>query len=149
MGREYPLDQDMIDVIARQRDAYRATDGRVGATIPTEDGRELEIIVLTTIGRRSGEERHVPLVFGRDGEHFVIVGSLGGYDKPPSWYLNLTANADVQVQYKAERFAARARTADPDERDQLWPMMAELYPEYEAYQAATERVIPVVVLERR
>lgn len=121
---------------------YRETDGEVGYLwngAPT--------LLLTTTGRRSGEERTTPLIFGRDGEDYVVVASQGGRPQHPGWYHNLTASPEVGVQVKGERFRARARTATPEERARLWPLMNGIWPHYDEYQARTERVIPVVVLE--
>jgi len=122
---------------------YQATDGEDGYLIdrwPT--------LILTTRGRRSGELRHTPLIFGVDGDRQVLVGSFGGSPTPPAWYLNLTADPEVGVQIKAERFTARARTTAGDERDRLWEQMVELFPYYREYRESTERELPVVVLER-
>lgn len=121
---------------------YQETDGEVGYI-----WNDAPTLLLTTTGRRSGEERTTPLIFGRDGENYVIVGSQGGAPKHPSWYLNLSAKPEVGVQVKGDRFRARARTADPAERQRLWPLMAEIWPHYDEYVTRTTREIPVVVLE--
>jgi deazaflavin-dependent oxidoreductase (nitroreductase family) len=105
-------------------------------------------LILTTTGRKSGEQRSTPLIFGRSGDDYVIVASQGGRPRHPSWYLNLSANPAVQLQVKADKFRARARTAEGDERERLWGQMNEIWPHYDEYQTKTERVIPVVVLER-
>ena len=121
---------------------YRETDGEVGYIwngAPT--------LLLTTTGRRSGEQRTTPLIFGRDGESYVIVASKGGAPQHPAWYVNLTAEPEVEFQVKGDRFRCRARTADPEERARLWPAMAEIWPHYDAYAEKTDREIPVVVLE--
>ena len=76
------------------------------------------------------------------------MASKGGAPAPPAWYLNLTDDPDVQVQVKADRFPARARTATPEEKAELWRTMAEIWPAYDEYQGKTDREIPVVVLER-
>lgn len=76
------------------------------------------------------------------------MASRGGSDKHPSWYLNLVENPDVQVQVKGDRFTARARTATPEEKPELWQIMRAHWPDYDRYQRRTEREIPVVVLER-
>ena len=76
-----------------------------------------------------------------------MVASKGGADEPPSWYLNLVANPDVRVQVKGDKFAARARTATPEEKPEMWRQMAEVWPAYDDYQKKTSREIPVVVLE--
>lgn len=106
------------------------------------------ILILTTTGRRSGAQHSTPLIFGRHGDQYLVVASRGGSDKHPSWYLNLVENPDVQVQVKGDRFTARARTATPEEKPDLWQIMRAHWPDYDRYQRRTEREIPVVVLER-
>ena len=105
-------------------------------------------LILTTTGRRSGEERSTPLIYGRHGDDYLVVASRGGADHHPAWYLNLEASPDVQVQVKGDRFAARARTATPGEKPELWRTMLVQWPDYDRYQRRTSREIPVVVLER-
>jgi deazaflavin-dependent oxidoreductase (nitroreductase family) len=105
-------------------------------------------LLLTTTGRRSGQARTTPLIYGRDGDRYVIVASRGGAPTHPRWYDNLAAHPEVQVQVMAERFRARARTATPAERPRLWKTMAAIWPPYDEYQARTTREIPVVILER-
>jgi deazaflavin-dependent oxidoreductase (nitroreductase family) len=123
---------------------YRETDGEEG-----HDWREgSTILLLTTTGRKTGLERTRPLIYDLDGASPVIVASKGGAPQHPHWYLNLVADPDVEVQIKAERFPARARTAEGAERERLWRKMNEMWPHYEEYQQKTDRVIPVVVLER-
>jgi deazaflavin-dependent oxidoreductase (nitroreductase family) len=123
---------------------YLETDGEVGYR--WRNGAP--ILILTTRGRRTGEERPKPLIFGEDDGRYVVVASRGGAKHHPSWYLNLRADPDVQVQIKGDRFRARARTAEGDERERLWRRMAEIWPAYDDYQRKTDREIPVVVLER-
>lgn len=105
-------------------------------------------LLLTTRGRKSGQLRRTALYYGRDGDNYVVVASAGGADDHPLWYKNLTADPNVQVQVLADVFAARARTATPEERARLWPVMAAIYPPYDEYQTKTSREIPVVILER-
>ena len=123
---------------------YLETDGEVGYRWRND----APILILTTTGRRSGEERVKPLIFGEDDGRYVVVASRGGAKHHPSWYLNLRADPDVHVQVKADRFRARARTAEGDERERLWRRMAEIWPAYDDYRQKTDREIPVVVLER-
>lgn len=101
----------------------------------------------TSKGRQSGRPRVAPLIYRRDGENYVIVASKGGADEPPAWYLNLVANPEVEIQVEDQRFVARARDAEGDERERLWAEMARIWPQYDDYQRKTERQIPVVVLE--
>ena len=123
---------------------YRETDGEVGHE--WQDGTS--ILILTTTGRRSGEQRDTPLIYGRSGDNYLVVGSKGGWDKPPAWYLNLDANPEVEVQVKGDRFKARARTAIAEEKPEMWKTMTAEWPAYDDYQQRTTREIPVVVLER-
>ena len=123
---------------------YVETDGEVGYV--WKEGAP--ILILTVTGRRSGKEYSTPLIFGRDDERLVIVGSQGGSPRHPDWYLNLVVEPEVGVQVKADRFRAHARTAEGEERERLWRRMNEIWPHYDEYQTRTERTIPVVVLER-
>lgn len=106
-------------------------------------------LLLTTTGRKSGLPLQLPLIFGESGQDYVVVASKGGAPTHPAWYLNLEANPDVQVQVKADKFAARAHTANAEERARLWPLMVGIYGPYEEYQKKTDRQIPVVVLRRK
>jgi deazaflavin-dependent oxidoreductase (nitroreductase family) len=125
-------------------DRYRATDGEEGFT--WREGSS--ILLLTTKGRKSGEERTTPLIFGRHGDDYLIVASKGGSPTPPAWYLNLQADPTAEVQVKADRFKVRARDAGPDEKPELWTTMVGEWKHYDEYQERTDREIPVVVLER-
>lgn len=122
---------------------YRETGGEVGHI-----WRGAPTLLLTTTGRRSGERRTTPLIYGRDGDRYVVVASKGGAPRHPAWYLNLSAEPEVEVQVLDERFRARASTAGPQERERLWRLMAGIWPAYDEYTQRTEREIPVVVLER-
>ncbi len=109
--------------------------------------RGAPILLLTTRGRKSGKLRRTALIHGRDGDRYLVVGSQGGADVHPNWYLNLMEDPEVQVQVGEDVFPARARTAGPDEKPRLWKLMTEIWPDYDRYQARTERDIPVVILE--
>ena len=122
---------------------YRETDGDYG-----HDWRGTQTLLLTTVGRRSGEPRTTPLIYGRSGDDYVIVASKGGADEPPAWYENIRERPEVEVQVLDDRFRARARTATADEKPELWKTMTAEWPKYDNYQRKTEREIPVVVLER-
>jgi deazaflavin-dependent oxidoreductase (nitroreductase family) len=125
-------------------DRYVETDGEDGFT--WRNGTE--ILVLTTTGRKTGEERSNALIFGRHGDDLLVVGSRGGSPAPPQWYLNLQADPEVHVQVKGDRFVAHARTASPEEKPELWKIMTSVWPDYDSYQKRTSREIPVVVLTR-
>lgn len=122
---------------------YRETDGAEG-----HDWQGTTALILTTTGRKSGEERSTPLIYGRHGDDYLIVASKGGADEPPAWYLNLSEHPEVDVQVLADRFTARARTATAEEKPELWDIMLERWPAYGEYQKKTSRDIPVVVLSR-
>lgn len=115
-------------------------DGHIWEGVPT--------LLLTTIGRRSGKPYTTPLIYGEHDGRYLVVASRGGAPEHPQWYRNLAANPDVEVQIKADRFRARARTAGSEEKPPLWKLMAAIWPSYDDYQARTEREIPVVILER-
>ena len=112
--------------------------------------RGVPTLLLTTRGRTSGKLRRTALIYGRHGDGYVVVASNGGAKKHPSWYLNLTANPEVEVQVGAERFTARAVTAS-GEKPELWRVMASIWPDYDGYQAraGASRDIPVVILQPR
>jgi deazaflavin-dependent oxidoreductase (nitroreductase family) len=120
---------------------YQQTDGEVGYLwngAPT--------LLLTTNGRRSGAPRTSALIFGRDRDDYLVVASMGGAPRHPQWYLNLTSQPEAEIQVRAERIPVVARTAAPAEKPRLWRIVNDVWPNYEAYQARTERDIPVVVL---
>ena len=107
--------------------------------------RGVDTLLLTMRGRKSGKLRRTALIYGRDGDRYIVVASKGGALKHPEWYLNLTADPEVDVQVGSEKFKARARTATPEEKPALWKTMTAVWPDYDNYQAKTEREIPVVV----
>jgi proline iminopeptidase len=123
---------------------YRETDGAEG-----HDWREgSTVLLLTTTGRKTGNESTTPLIYGMDGGTPVIVASKGGAPEHPGWYRNLVKSPEVGVQIKGDRFRARARTAEGEERGRLWRTMTAIWPHYDEYAEKTDREIPVVVLER-
>lgn len=122
---------------------FRANGGKVG---PPFEGAPM--ILLTTRGAKSGQERTTPLVHTRDGDKYVIIASKAGAPTNPAWYHNLVANPEVTVEVGTEKFQARARVATGEERDRLYDAQAKLMPNFAEYQQKTTRKIPVVVLER-
>ncbi|MCO5969966.1 nitroreductase family deazaflavin-dependent oxidoreductase [Actinoallomurus soli] len=122
---------------------YVETDGAEG-----HDWQGTITLLLTTTGRKSGQKRTTPLIYQKNGDDYLVVASKGGADEPPLWYLNLQADPEVTVQVRGDRFTARARTATPEEKPELWRKMAATWPAYDEYQQKTSREIPVVVLER-
>ncbi|MFD4183327.1 nitroreductase family deazaflavin-dependent oxidoreductase [Rhodococcus sp. NPDC058514] len=127
--------------------AYRWTGGRVGGKwrVGSAAKHGLPICLLTTTGRKTGEPRVTPLIFLEDGDRIVLVASQGGQPKNPLWYLNLKANPSVTVQIRSDVRNLVARVADEAERADLWPRLVAMYPEFDDYQAWTDRKIPVVV----
>jgi deazaflavin-dependent oxidoreductase (nitroreductase family) len=124
-------------------DRYQATDG--------EEGHEWQgttALLLTTTGRKSGEQRTTPLIYQEHDGDYLVVASKGGADEPPAWYRNLEAEPTVGVQVKGDTFTAKARTATSDEKPEMWGKMTGAWPAYDEYQTKTDREIPVVVLER-
>jgi deazaflavin-dependent oxidoreductase (nitroreductase family) len=124
--------------------AYLETGGEQGY-----EWRGTTILLLTTTGRASGKERTTPLIFRADGDRWVVVASKGGAPEHPDWYKNLEADPGATIQVKRERIPVRAYTAGGAERERLWQLMNEVWPAYQDYQDKTDRVIPVVVFERR
>jgi deazaflavin-dependent oxidoreductase (nitroreductase family) len=104
-------------------------------------------LLLTTTGRKSGEKFTFPLFYGETGGSYIIVASKGGAPDHPSWYKNLVAHPEVEVQVGTKKLKAKARTAAGDERAQLWEKALKFWPPYADYVKKTERQIPVVVLD--
>lgn len=122
---------------------YRETGGETGYIwngVPT--------LLLTTKGRKSGEPRTVALIYRQVGDKSVIIASKGGSATHPAWFLNILADPHVEVQIKGEVFPAMARIAESPEREALWAEAASAWPGYDEYQTRTDRLIPVVALER-
>jgi len=128
--------------IGRHVRSYLDSDGRDGHLF-----HGMPTLLLTTRGRRTGALRRTALIYGRDGDRYVVVASNGGAAQHPAWYLNLVADPDVRVQVLADRFAARARAASDTEKPALWQQMATIFPRYDQYQANAPRDIPVVILD--
>ena len=122
---------------------YRETGGEQGY-----EWNGTTILLLTTTGRASGEERTTPLIYRDDGDAWVVVASKGGAPDHPQWYKNLQADPEAKIQVKSDLVGVHARTAHGEERTRLWQKMAEVWPSYDEYQTNTAREIPVVVFER-
>jgi deazaflavin-dependent oxidoreductase (nitroreductase family) len=123
---------------------FRAHGGRVGG--PFEGA---PLLLLTSTGAKSGEERTTPVMFLPDGERMVIFASKAGAPTNPAWYHNLVANPTATVEVGTESFQAQARVASGEERAELYNRQAELRPQFADYAEKTTREIPVVVLERQ
>jgi deazaflavin-dependent oxidoreductase (nitroreductase family) len=137
-GGEFPFGAEHVR-------RYRETDGAEGHIWR----RGSKILLLTTKGRVTGEPTTTPLIYEDADGGYVIVASKGGAPKHPGWYRNLAKDPEVEVQVLGDVFRARARTAGGEERERLWRLAAEQWPDYDAYQERTDREIPVVVLERQ
>jgi deazaflavin-dependent oxidoreductase (nitroreductase family) len=129
--------------VADQARLYEESGGTKGT-----DMQGAPCLLLDTLGRRSGEWRRTVLIYGRDGEDYLIVASQGGADEHPLWYLNLAANPGVRLRVGTERFNAVAETLPPEEKSRVWPHLVEVFPPYQGYQEKTARDIPVVRLRR-
>ncbi len=114
------------------------------------EGLELEgqpCIILTTKGRKSGKLRKSPLMRVEHDGRYAVVASMGGAPQHPVWYLNLLANPDVTLQDGPDVYDLKARVVDGDEKAEWWRRATEVWPSYDDYQASTDRVIPLIVLE--
>ena len=145
MPLEGEYEQTPWDLIADQVRRYEESGGTEGTTL---DGQPC--VILTTRGRRSGKLRKSPLIRVEHEGSYAVVASLGGAPKHPVWYLNLLANpTDVTIQDGADVFDVCAREVEGDEKAAWWARSVAVWPPYDQYQASTDRVIPVVVLESR
>jgi proline iminopeptidase len=141
------LPQWMIDHANRYLSSA-GTDGHMYKANPPGYGeRIVPSLLLTTTGRKSGQKFIFPLYFGETGNSYIIVASKGGAPDHPSWYKNLVANPEVEVQVGTKRLTAKARTTSGAERARLWEEALKFWPPYADYQKKTEREIPVVVLD--
>jgi deazaflavin-dependent oxidoreductase (nitroreductase family) len=140
------MQEDVIDSptgwVAQHIRGYVESNGEKG-----HHWRGVQTLLLTVRGRKSGKLRRTALIYGRDGDRYVVVASKGGAQEHPEWYLNLAVTPEVQVQVGAEKFTARARTAAAVEKPALWRLMTSVWPDYDSYQARTKREIPVIILE--
>ena len=110
----------------------------------------LPTLLLTTRGRKSGKLRRTALIYGQDGNNYLVVASNGGAPNHPLWYLNLVEDPEVELQVGAERFTARARTATAKEKPRLWRLMSKIFPQYDKYESKAAKVgrdIPLVIVE--
>ena len=124
--------------------AYVDSNGEQG-----HDWNGTQVLLLTTKGRKSGDMRRCALIYGNDGDDFVIVASRGGDPRHPLWYLNLVADENVTLQIRSEVFPAVAsEVTDPAEYERLWQLMLTHWPSYAEYQQKTTRKIPLVRLSR-
>jgi deazaflavin-dependent oxidoreductase (nitroreductase family) len=120
---------------------YRRTGGRLGNKV-----KGAPVLLLDHVGRKTGTTRTAPIVYLEDGDDLVVVGSRGGSDAMPAWFLNLIANPNTTVQIGRERRQVVARQATAEEKQRLWPRLVEMLPDFDAYQSRTDREIPVAIL---
>jgi len=118
-----------------------------GASMGQFGGRDICVASMT--GAKSGKRRNVPLMYVPYKQGVILVASLGGAPKHPTWYYNLVKNPDIDVYVKGQQLALRARQASPTEKAEVWPICCEHYPDYADYQARTDRDIPVFICEPR
>ena len=142
-------DFNAIPWIAEHIQLYRTDPekARLWDSAPLGGPGVLPTLLLTTTGRKSGEARALPLIYGESGNSYVIVASKGGAPKHPIWFLNLEAKPECELMVGAKAVTARARVAEGEERERLWKEMAEIYPPYNEYKERAGRTIPVVVLD--
>jgi deazaflavin-dependent oxidoreductase (nitroreductase family) len=129
-------------VTAVHRFLYRATGGAIGASLLGS-----KMLLLSHVGRRTGQERVTPLLYVEDGDRWVVVASNAGDDRHPAWWLNLRSRPEAWIQVRRERHRVKARAADAAERERLWPILEACYRSYGDYRERTQREIPIVILE--
>jgi deazaflavin-dependent oxidoreductase (nitroreductase family) len=123
--------------------AYRASGGKIAGKWTHGE----PMLLLTTIGRKSGEPRTVTLVFMRDGERLLVVGSQAGLSTDPLWMKNAEANPDVTVEIGSDKRKMRARRGTPEEKAHYWPALCAMNSDYSDYQSRTTRDIPILLLD--
>ena len=123
---------------------YEETAGKVG-----HDWNGTSCLILHTVGRKTGQTRKFPLIYGRDGRDYVLIASKGGAPENPGWYENLVAHPDVAIQVWGDVVSVSARTGTAADKARVWPSMVAQWPGYDEYQAGTKRNIPVVLLSPR
>lgn len=132
----------LIRIVSRAHGGvYRLTEGRLGGRVA-----RMPVLLLTTTGRRSGRARTATLTFFREGDELVVVGSFGGSDHPPAWWLNLQRDPRARVTIGGATTMVTARPATGVEYELLWERVTTTHPGYERYQQRTARRIPIVVL---
>ena len=144
-----PAQERIADVFVRLLSVsntwlFRASGGRLGNRFL----RGAPVLLLTTVGARTGHRRTTPLIYAEHGDEILLVASKGGMTHHPAWYHNLVKNPQADVQIGSDVRRMTARRASDEEKSLLWPRLLEVYPDYDGYQARTERDIPVMVLSR-
>ena len=134
----------MNEYSRRVIETFRANGGEVGGPYAGST-----LLLLTSVGARSGRPHTTPLVYLADGERLVVFGTKGGAPTNPDWYYNLVANPDTTIELGTEEQTVRARVADEDERERIWGAQKAAFPQFAEYEKTSQgRTIPVVILER-
>lgn len=122
---------------------FKKTNGKLGDKFL----KGADVGILTTTGRKTGEARDSPLLFLQEGKRIVLVASQGGRATNPMWYLNLKATPSISFQTKKEKLHLTAREATDVERDEYWPKLDAMYPDFANYRSYTERKIPIIICD--
>lgn len=122
---------------------YRLTNGGLGAQF-----RGFDVLLLTTMGRKTGIKHTVPLAYIKDDDAYVVIGSNGGSEQHPGWYYNLMNNSKVEIQIKDQQITAHAEPAAGERRNQLWKEFVAEAPEFAEYERKTKRELPIIVLRQ-
>ncbi len=131
-----------VEWVAKHIRRYVESDGKEGHLY-----QGMPTLLLTTRGRKSGKLYRTALIYGEDNGRYLLIPSNGGSDDAPSWYLNLVENPEVELQVGADKFIARARNANAEEKPVLWQIMTKIFSRYNTYQKQADREIAVVILE--
>lgn len=144
MTTEREYEPSPWDFIRDQVELYESSGGTEGTTM-----HDLPVVIMTTVGAKSGRIRKTPLMRVEHDGHYAAVASLGGAPKNPLWYNNVVAHPDVELQDGPAKMSMTAREVFGEERDLWWERAVEAFPMYDDYRQQTERIIPVFVLEPR
>ncbi|HJP40677.1 MAG TPA: nitroreductase family deazaflavin-dependent oxidoreductase [Dehalococcoidia bacterium] len=134
---------DMKEINRQIIAEFRANAGKLSGRFG-----KMPMLLLTTIGAKSGEARTMPLAYSTDGDRVVIIASQGGAPTNPAWYHNILLNPEVTVEVGPDKYQARASVVESPERERLFDQQAELIPVFQEYKKITARIVPVVVLDR-
>ncbi|MEV0643967.1 nitroreductase family deazaflavin-dependent oxidoreductase [Phytomonospora sp. NPDC050363] len=129
--------------VAKQARLYEESGGTKGLTV-----QGIPCLLVDYVGRRSGEWHRTVLMYGRDGDDYLLVASNGGSEKHPLWFLSIEANPKVRLRVETERFEADARVLSAEEKARVWPELKKVWTGWDDYQKKTERDIPVIALRR-
>lgn len=144
------VERATLEFVAQHRKTYLESGGRLGHVLDYRHlggHRYTTCLLIEHVGRKSGERRITPLIYGDTGGEVVIVASKGGADVHPGWYWNIKAMPEVVIQIGGQAFRCTWREPQGEERARIWEFMAGVYPPYRDYQAGTKREIPIVVFQ--